>query len=453
MPFHRESAAPSIRPSRGVFAALLVLVLIAGALPARAVTLIRDPDIEHALARLAEPVLTASGLGSQVRVLVVDDGSLNAFVLDNQHIFIHLGMLLRLDTPQALQAVIAHEAAHIANGHIARRITNMGYAQSAASLGVALALAVAAATGESSAAAGIALGTATSAQRRFLAHTRAEEVAADQSGLRYLSIGGVDPSGALEVHRLFQGQEMLNTARQDPYMRSHPLTGDRLRAVQAYVDAQTGKAAPQPESRYWFERARGKAQGFSRSAKWTLRRAPDAISEDIRAMMEAAAYLKLADWRRAEARIDRALAIRPDDPFYHELKGQILLESRQYDAAVAAYGRAVDLAPDNALCLAGYGHALLAAKRHRAALAALEKARARDFRDSRLLRDLGQAYAHDGQPGMAALATAERYALQGRLKDAEIHARRASGLLPRGSGGWRRAEDILLAARRAENKR
>ncbi len=170
-------------------------------------------------------------------------------------------------------------------------------------------------------------------------------------------------------------------------------------------------------------------------------------------MREAVAYLKLSDISRARAHIDQALALRPDDAFYYELKGQILLETRNFNEAVMAYQRAVELAPDNALCLAGYGHALLAAGRNKEALVTLRKARARDFRDARMLRDLGQAYAKTGQNGQALLANAERYALQGRLKDAEIHAKRASGLLPRGSSAWRRAQDIIVAAERADPKR
>ena len=78
----------------------------------------------------------------------------------------------------------------------------------------------------------------------------------------------------------------------------------------------------------------------------------------------------------------------------------------------------------------------------------LEAARGRDFSDVRILRDLSVAYAKTGKPAMASLVTAERYALQGRLKDAAIHAKRAEGALPRGSGPWQRAQDVLSAAQR-----
>ena len=453
MIFQREMAATSMHPFRSLMALALAVLLVLTALPTRAASLIRDPDIEYALQRLAEPILTAAGMGQNVRILIVNDPSLNAFVIDSNHIYIHLGMLMKLDTPEMLQAVLAHEAAHIANGHITRRHLNLDYARTAAGLGTALALAVAAASGRGDAAAGLALGAQSAAMRNFLAHTRAEEAAADQSGVRYMVRAGLDPHGAVAVHEIFRGQELLNTSRQDPYVRSHPLTRDRIRAMQAFVDAYSGEIRHDPEADYWFARARGKASAFTRSAKWTLGRSAKSPTEDIRAMREAAAYLKLSDASRAIARIDRAIELRPDDAYYYELKGQILLESRRFKEAVDAYQRSVELAPRNALCMAGLGRALLAAGRHKEALEVLEKARARDFRNSRLLRDLGQAYAENGQNGMASLSAAERYALAGRLKDAEVHARRASGLLPRGSSAWRRAEDIVTAAERLKPKR
>ena len=156
---------------------------------------------------------------------------------------------------------------------------------------------------------------------------------------------------------------------------------------------------------------------------------------------------------KAIASIDKALALRPKDPYLYELKGQILIESRDLNGALQAYKKAADLAPRNALCLGGYGRSLLALKRYKDARAVLERARSIDFRDSRILRDLGAAYAASGNPGMAAVATAERYALQGRMKDAGIQAKRAVGLLPQGSAGWRRADDILIAAQRAAKQK
>ncbi|MEL7257938.1 MAG: tetratricopeptide repeat protein, partial [Pseudomonadota bacterium] len=200
-------------------------------------------------------------------------------------------------------------------------------------------------------------------------------------------------------------------------------------------------------------RAKGKLSAFQRSPKWTLNRAGESGYADIKAMREAVAWHRRSNLNRALPLIDKAIAANPKDPYYYELKGQILMESRQFDAAVSAYGRAAQLAPRNALIQGSYGRAMLATGQTKKALQLLEKSRASDGRDPRLLRDMATAYAKLGDTGMASVVTAERYAMVNRLEDAAIHAKRASGLLPQGSAGYRRAQDILSAAKRAGKKR
>ena len=138
-------------------AALLVLSLSFAA-PARAITLLRDPDIEHAMRELAAPVLRAAGLSPErVDILIIDAPSLNAFVVDADSIFLHSGLIQRMETPAMLQSVIAHEAAHIANGHLMRRPIHMRNARTAAALGTVLAGVAGAATGNPELAAGAAV--------------------------------------------------------------------------------------------------------------------------------------------------------------------------------------------------------------------------------------------------------------------------------------------------------
>ncbi len=170
-------------------------------------------------------------------------------------------------------------------------------------------------------------------------------------------------------------------------------------------------------------------------------------------MREAVAFHRQTNLRKSLNALGGALAQRPNDAYYHELKGQILMENRRWSEALSAYRRAVDLAPSEPLILGGYGRALLAAGKPKQAIQAMEKARSRDFRDARLLRDMSLAYAKTGQNGMAALVTAERYALQGRMDDAGRHAKRASSLLPRGSATWRRAQDVLIAAEQYQKRK
>jgi len=439
MRFHLIRLVPSI-------AAVLCAALLA--LPAQAAGLLRDADMEHALTRIAAPVLRAAGLSpARVKVLVVDDNTLNAFVVSNDAIFIHAGLINRLENAAMLQGIIAHEAAHIVNGHIVRRLGNINNARTISGLGLALA-AAAAAAGNGRAAAGIALGTAGSAQGAFRGHTREEESSADQSGARFMAAAGVSPQGLLDTLEIFAGQEALSVGRQDPYVLTHPLSRDRIRALAGRV-AATGPLPPDPTADYWFARLQGKISAQTRAPSWTLRRLSSEPYADVRALREAIAEHRNSRTQAALAAIDRAIALRPEDGFLRAEKGLILLETRNFEAAAATYAGAVARAPDDPLVLSGYGRALLASGQVSAALDVLEKSRRQDFRDGSMLRDLATAYGRLGQNGMASLVTAERFALSGRMEDAGIHARRATGLLDEGSGPWQRAQDVLIASERA----
>lgn len=420
------------------------VVSLALAVPAQARSVIRDAEIEYALRQVAQPILQAAGLPSSTRIILINDDSLNAFVADSRTIFLHSGLVMRLEDADQLQAVIAHEAAHIANGHLTRRPSAARNAANIARLGLILAGAAAAA-GNARAGAGVAIGTTSTAQRNFFAHTRAEEASADQSALRYMAQAGVDPNAMAEVLELFAGQEVLSVGRQDPYVRTHPLSRDRLRAVQGYAAAVTQREVDSQAVDYWYARSLGKLSAFLRAPSWTLRRVRGQEGE-IATLRRAIAYHREPDLSRAIQGIDSLIASRPSDPYYHELKGQFLLEGGQPAVAVASYQQAAQLAPRQPLIAAGLGRALVAAGRYSEALPVLERARARDGFNPSLLRDLAVTHGRLGQPGLASVAAAERYASLGRFDDARINAERASGLLPRGSSGWLRAQDVLAAA-------
>ncbi|NNK78659.1 MAG: M48 family metalloprotease [Litoreibacter sp.] len=423
------------------------------AVPAHAASLIRDAELELSLRKLMQPVLQTAGMGSsRVRVLVINDPSLNAFVTDSRHIFVHSGLIMKLDRPEALQAVLAHELAHITNGHLSRRGVNAQNMSRAGAIGMALSVASALA-GQGQAGIALGVGTASSALRVFLSHTRAEESSADQTALRYLADAGIDPEAMSDTLDLFVGQEALRPGRQDPYARSHPLSRDRLRAVDGFAAALKSKARPAPaEIVYWYNRMDAKLQGFLRNPKYVLRRPEAQGSSETARLRRAIAYHQMPNPKKALSEIDGLLRMRPKDAYYHELKGQILLESGNPSAAANSYRKAVSLAPKEPLIQRGLGRALLALgtrSSNAEALSVLRKARARDPGDPGLLRNLALAHAKNGQNAMASLATAERYAILGRFGDAKTHAKRAQGSLPRGSAGWLRAGDVLRTAETA----
>lgn len=453
---HRVIGKREIRRARGWIQILGLIVLMAalvGPFPARALSLIRDAELEHSLKKLAGPVMRSAGMGSnRIRILVINDLSLNAFVVDSRHIFLHSGLIQKLKNPAALQAVIAHELAHIANGHLTRRPANMRAANRLTAVGFALAIA-AAAKGEAQAGFGLATGLSSTAQRNFFAHTRSEESSADQSALRYMARAGIDPAAMNEVLDIFRGQEALRPGRQDPYARTHPMSRDRIRAVKGYVAAlKTKPSEPGKSDRYWYARMSAKLDGFLRNPGWVLRQKSAKGSSEIATLRRAIALHRSPKPKQALAEINKLIQMRPKDPFYRELRGQILLESRNANTAVQSYRQAVQLAPSEPLILSGLGRALLAVDTRSAtseALKVLARSRARDPGDPRLLRNLAVAHAKLGQRGLASVATAERFAVLGRFKDAKLHAERASGALPRGSTGWLRAQDVLVTSEAA----
>lgn len=434
--------------------AVFWLCLLSG--PAGAQSLIRDSGIEYALDRIARPLFTAAGLPARrTRVLIVDDMNMNAFVVDRRTVFIHAGLFMRLGSAEELQAVIAHELAHISNGHFARRRLNMQNARRRAMAGLALGVAAGAASGQPGAGVGIAIGAQSTAMNMFLRHTREEEASADKSGMRYLAIAGIDPAAMRGVLELFDAKSAL-MPEQRGYTTTHPLTQDRLRAVDLTVSQlEPGQPASDPEvAAYWFDRSKAKLVSYMRTPGYTVQRYAGDDS-DAGLIARSMAAFKSSDMGTAQDLLAKLAERRPDDAFVHELRGWMLVEAGDPRAALPHYARAAELAPSAPLIAAGRGRALLALdtpETDAQALEALESAYARDRRNGALLRDMAVAYARTGENGMASLVTAERYAMRGDIEDAGIHARRAAGLLPVGSPGWARAQDMIRTAETSQRR-
>jgi predicted Zn-dependent protease len=430
-----------------MWALAMALVLALAAQPAAALGLIRDAEIERTLGRMSEPVFRAAGMRpGSVAIYVVNSRELNAFVAGGRNLFLHTGLLIELETPEELLGVIAHEAGHLAGGHQARRAINIREAQGPALLALLLGVAAAAAGGGEAGAAASA-GAQEALRRAMLAYNRGEEASADQAAVRYLERVGVDPSGLVKVLERFRGQEVFTVGNTDPYVLTHPLSTRRMQLLEEAVASVEGPFPENPERAYWHERMRAKLSGFLEPPRRVLNRLEGAEADEPTLYARAVALHRLPAPGDALAAVDRLIALRPEDPFYLELKGQILHESGRAQQAVPYYRRAVSRAPEEPLVKAGLGRALLALETpeaDREALEVLKDARARDRGDPAALRALATAYSRAGETGMATLATAERFALTGRTEDAVLHARRASKLLSEGSPGWLRAQDILV---------
>jgi predicted Zn-dependent protease len=406
--------------------------------------------------RIAQPLLRAAGLNPAiVNIYIVDDRELNAFVAGGQNIFVHAGLLMRLQTIDQLRAVLAHEIGHIAGGHLARRDQALKGARGIAAIGM-LGGALAVAGGAPTAGMALVTGGQQAAMRTALAHSRAEEAAADQAGLRYMAAAGSDPNAILEVLHYFQGQDVLTSSRMDAYARTHPLWYERIALIEDRIARLPAGAGPSSDDTYWHARMVAKFEGFLDGPAQVLRNYPAGDTSEYAALARAVAYHRLPDPARALSSADALVAARPEDPFYHELRGQFLLEAGRAAPAAQSYRQAVALGPDEPLILGGLGRALLnmddpaadaEARQVLARSALLDKA------NVGVLRDLALAEARLGNQGAAALATAERHLLEGNFADASRQATRATDLLPEGSPGWRQAQDVLVVTRLARTER
>jgi predicted Zn-dependent protease len=409
--------------------------------------LIRDAEIERTLGSMTAPIFAAAGYPSDaIHVYILNDRRINAFVANGNNMFLNTGLLEALETPEELQGVIAHETGHLAGGHQTRRRINLRNARGPALLGLLAGIAAGIAGGGEAGLA-VAAGSQSLVQRRLLRYTRGEEAAADQAALTYLARADINPVGMQKVLSRLRSQEVFNIGHVDPFILNHPLSAERMQLIEHAVAETAGHHYPaHPQLDYWYGRMRAKLKGFLDNPESVLNQLEGKSETEEVLYEKAVALYRLPAMQEAIAAVDRLIAMKPNDPFYNELKGQILFETGHADKAVPLYRKAVALAPHEPLLEAGLGRALLAlddSKADAEALKVLQDARRRDPGDAWALRALATAYSRAGNQGMARLATAERYALTGRLKDAKLHARRAVAVMPEGSPGWLRAQDIL----------
>ena len=430
-------------------AAMLTCTAMASQVPASG--LIRDAEIEQTIEMVSESVLNAAGIApSSINFFIVNNPEINAFVAGNRNIIINSGLVQKLDDVDMFQAVIAHEVAHITAGHISQRAIAVSEAGTAAGLGMLLGL-VAAATGNATAGIGVAIGAADAAQKGLYAFSRSQESSADRRSIEYLADAGVNPEAAIEVLELLRRSESLQRSGSARYLRTHPLSATRINRIEELVKRHSGNVVRKApgitgEHEYWYARARAKFKGFLNTPSRNIRELRNADSSEINSLVRAISYFRLPDFEAGLKETERLLRKRPNDPFYNELKGQFLLASGRVRPAIEAYDNAVSLAPREPLLLAGLGRAQLALgnrESNAGALRTLKRAYDLDPRDARMLRDLAIAYQKDGQRGMAALMTAERFALNAQFAQAANHAGHAQKLLRKGSPEWQKARDIL----------
>lgn len=423
-----------------------------------AVEIIRDTEIETTLKAFAKPLFEQAGIPEDsVNLVIIKDTDINAFVAGGMNLFIYTGLLL--DTQDALElvGVMAHETSHIASGHLLRTKGEMEHASMQTVISTILGIAAAIGTGKSEAAVAISSGGKEVALRQFLRHSRDHESAADQGGVGYLNGSGISSRGMLSFLDRLTTQELLPESQQAEYVRTHPLTYDRVSFLRYVV--QQSKLITTPPPKGWEERH---ALMIAKLTAYLYpERAFQKYTKDtpLELYARAIAYYRKNAFIRAIELSNQLITATPDNPYYYELKGQILFDSGNIADSIPPYRKAIELLPSAALIRVALAHSLL--ENHsknpadvKEAITNLARALQKEPKMAWAHRLLATAYGRQQNTGMAQLHLAEEALLQNRLKDAENLATLAQNNLPKtNSAGWARSRDILDYVHQVKKKK
>ncbi len=417
------------------FLLAFVALTLASAQPVAAQSILRDAETEAFLRDISEPLVEAAGLEpGNVDIVLINDPSINAFVAGGQAVYIHSGLIDAADTANEVQGVIAHELGHITGGHIVRYGEGMKAASGITLLSLLAGIGAALAGAGEAAMAAMMMGQR-AALGQFLAFTRVQESSADMAGAQY--------------HREYRyGYSQSDDAA---FTRTHPLSGDRIATLRGVYEKDPAWDAPlNSEWESEFARVKAKLKGYIAEPRYTLRDYPQTDQTLPARYARAYAYHKSAQVDRALSETESLLASAPDDPYFLELKGQVLLESGRPEEALEPLRKATELTLADPLISSMFGHALIATedKDHfEEAEQVLRASVARDRYNPFAWYQLGMVYAARGDLPRARLASAEQQVMSRQYAMALRSAQAAEAGLPNGSPDWLRAQDVGMQAR------
>jgi len=439
------------RIARLITATLLILALTVR--PAMAQQILRDAETEAFLKKISEPIIRAAGLSpNNVQILLINDPNINAFVAGGQIVWIHSGLITAADNANQLQGVIAHELGHIEGGHIIRGGEGMKAATGITLLSMLLGVAAMAAGG-GAAGMGIMAAGQQAAMGKYLAFSRTQESSADLAGARYLSTAGISGQGTLDFFKKLQNQEYRYRIREDlddGYASTHPMSSDRIAYLtDLYKGDKAWGNATDPAIDSQFKRIKAKLAGFVDEPTRTMQQYPLSDQSIPAHYARAYAWHKSAYPQKALEEVDALMMANPHDPYFLELKGQVLLENGRAGEALPPLREAVRLT-NQPLIAVLLGHALVATEDQRnfpEAEQVLRSAVARDRDNPFAWYQLGVVYERKGDSARAALATAEQASLQGDSGRALASAQAAMQGIDKASPDYLRAQDISMASR------
>ncbi len=450
------------RPLIAALASLAAVVVAAAPGPAAAqgLPLIRDTEIENLLNDYARPLFRAANLGSgRVAVRIVNNENFNAFVVDGRNVFIHTGALMQAQTPNEVIGVLAHEAGHIAGGHMAALRARIAKDQTRALIAQILGIGLMVAGGVAGGDGGRDLGGAGQSvlyggneliMRGLTAERRSQESAADQAGLSYLNSTQQSGRGMLATFERFAGQELFSDQNRDPFARTHPVATDRLARLRQLVEGSPYFGnADAPALQFRHDMMRAKLSGYIENPQTVLNRYPASDQSMPARYARTVARFRMGGGglEAALAEADQLIKSEPQNPYFYELKADFLQKSGRFAESIAPLRKSMQLAGGDAPLIAvQLAQSMIQSKQPQVldeAITLLRKAITREGENAMAYNMLGQAYYDKGLIPQAELARAQGLFYFGAIKQAQEFARRAQGALKPGSPEWVKADDIL----------
>jgi predicted Zn-dependent protease len=424
---------------------------------AQGISLVRDTEVENLLKDYSRPIFSAAGLGTHIQMRIVRHESFNAFVVDGLNVFINTGTILQAKTPNEVIGVIAHETGHITGGHLAALRTRIARDQTKVLLLMVLGIGLmvgGAASGSDAGrevggvGTGVMMGGQDVLMRSLLSERRSQESAADQAGLKYLLATKQSGRGMLETFERFAQQEYVSATYQDPFVRSHPVAADRIARLRDLVAASPhAEARDPPELQKRHDMARAKIAGYLERTQIVFNRYP--ASDNSLPARYARAIAKNCSGRcdSTIGEVDALIREEPANPFFAELKGNLLYWSGKHRESIPWLRKALQLAGGaEPLLQSQLAQSLLAtedAALLEEAMTLLRRSILTDGSHAPAHHQMAKAFYRKGLYPQADLAAAQGHFAEGNIKQAHIFAKRAISKLSRGTPEWLRAEDII----------
>lgn len=376
-----------------------------------------DPEIESYLNQLGYKLVSVSTRNQrEFNFFVVSDPSINAFAMPGGNIGVHTGLLLASQSESELASVVAHEISHVTQDHIARMVAAQSQSQWPTMAALAVAL-LAARSNPNVASAAIASTQAYSIQNQ-LNYSRDYEREADRLGYEMLTRGGYDPRGMSGFFTRLERANRFYDSSAPAYLRTHPLTTDRIADMQSRAEATTYQ---QVQDSLDFQLVRARLRAQEDSPQDAVLAARNALKEKRYSSEAAARYalvtalLRARQFREAEAEVQQLLADKPVHPMIQQLAARAALAAGNQALALQRYQAGSAAHSGYRPLLLGQIEALLAAGRSKEALPLVDRQLALYPLDRRLWRLAAQAHAQLGHRLLSHRAQAEAAALSGNL--------------------------------------